>query len=270
MSAFFYRHFPRLVFALRRLVRANYEREMELLDLLCERSRTGIDVGAKVGMYTYRIRARSSEVVAFEPIPLFNRMLRAVFEGQRARIEPCALSNHRGKVMMRLPFDHDGSRQFGRSTIDRANALDHPQIARVEQIEVETQRLDDYNLTNVGFIKIDVEGHELAVLDGGAATIDAHHPNMLIECNDDHHPQASAKLAIWLRTHDYDGLFIDGLTLCSIETYEHALHWGKRGIENFICVHRSRADVRQRLTDRVAARKLEVPRDTLAGRAKPS
>ena len=92
-SAWWYRRFPRLVFNLRRVSKANYEREMELLDVLCDPARTGIDVGAKVGMYTYRIRACSSDVIAFEPIPLFHDMLRAVFEGKRGHIEPVAASD---------------------------------------------------------------------------------------------------------------------------------------------------------------------------------
>lgn len=85
-AAFFYRHFPRLVFPLWRLARANYEQEMELLDMLCHPSKTGLDIGAKVGMYTYRIRRHSSDVIAFEPIPLFNGMLKAVFDGKRDRV----------------------------------------------------------------------------------------------------------------------------------------------------------------------------------------
>src|SRR5262245_134701 len=95
-TAFFYRHLPRLSFWLNRMTRANYEREMELLHILCDPSRPGIDVGAKVGMYTYRIRAHSSHVIAFEPIPVFHEMLRAVFEGKGGRIEPFAVSNARG------------------------------------------------------------------------------------------------------------------------------------------------------------------------------
>ena len=59
-APFSYRRMQKLVFLMRRLSRANYEREMELLDLLCERDRPGIDIGAKIGMYTYRIRAHSS------------------------------------------------------------------------------------------------------------------------------------------------------------------------------------------------------------------
>lgn len=252
-SAWWYRRFPRLVFNLRRVSGANYEREMELLDVLCDPARTGIDIGAKVGMYTYRIRARSSDVIAFEPIPLFHNMLRAVFEGRRGRIEPVAASNKRGTAVLRMPYDQAGHRQYGRSSIESSNPLVHQQIARTEELEVETRPLDEYAFPKVGFIKIDVEGHELAVLEGATRTIAEHRPNLLIECNDDHHPQATKKLAEWLHAHEYEACFLDGKEVVNIDNYDHAEHWAKRGIENFVCTHRSRADVRERLARRAAA-----------------
>ena len=193
-APFSYRRMPKLVFLMRRLSRANYEREMELLDLLCERDRPGIDIGAKIGMYTYRIRAHSSEVIAFEPIAMFNQILRAVFEGKRGRIEPYAVSNQRGTAKLRLPYTHDGTPKYGRSTIDPANCFDTGMIARTDEFEVETRRIDDYDMPDVGFIKIDVEGHELAVLEGAAATLARHTPNLLIKCNDEHQPDGVKRL----------------------------------------------------------------------------
>jgi FkbM family methyltransferase len=214
--------------------------------VLCDRERTGIDVGAKVGMYTYRIRDRSRDVIAFEPIPLHYNMLKAVFEGKRGRIEPVALSDKAGTATMRLPYGSGGKRQFGRSTIEAANPLENECIERVEELEVPTKRLDDYKLDGVGFIKIDVEGHELAVLDGAAGTIAANRPNLLVECNDEHHPNATAELASWLAAHDYDAVFLDRGELVPISRYERDTHWA-RNIENFICIHRSRGEVMQRL-----------------------
>lgn len=249
-SAWWYRRLPRLVFNLRRLSRANYEREMELLDVLCDRARTGIDVGAKVGMYTYRIRARSADVIAFEPIPLYHDMLRAVFEGKRGRVEPYAVSDRRGTAILRLPYDRAGGRQYGRSSIEPHNPLAHRQIARTEELAVETRAIDDYALPRVGFIKIDVEGHELAVLAGAARTIAAHRPSLLVECNEDHRPAAIAELSAWLAAHDYEAQFLAGSQLEPIARYDRAEHWERRGIENFVCTHRSRADVREQLARR--------------------
>jgi len=253
-----YRRLPRVAFALCRITNTNYEREMDLLDVLCDPQKTGIDIGAKVGMYTYRIRAHCSDVIAFEPNPLFHNMLRKVFEGKRGHIEPVALSNQQGTAQLRLPFDRKKRMEFGRSTIDNANPLDHDAVHSVDQIEVPTRCLDEYELPRVGFIKIDVEGHELAVLEGAQKTIDAQHPVLLVECNDDHQPQGVARLASWLAARDYDARFIDGQSLLDIAQYDRSKHWEGRHIENFICIHRSRGDVMERLAARVATRRLGV------------
>ena len=253
-APFSYRRMPKLVFLMRRLSRANYEREMELLDLLCERDRPGIDIGAKIGMYTYRIRAHSSEVIAFEPIAMFNQILRAVFEGKRGRIEPYAVSNQRGTAKLRLPYTHDGTPKYGRSTIDPANCFDTEMIARTDDIEVETRRIDDYDMPDVGFIKIDVEGHELAVLEGAAATLARHTPNLLIECNDEHQPDGVKRLGAWLDSHGYTAVFLDDRELRPIDEYRRDVHWNHHAIENFIAIHRSRPDMLDRLTERIATR----------------
>lgn len=239
---------------MRRLRGANYEPEMELLDLLCERHRPGIDVGAKVGMYTYRIRKHSSEVIAFEPIPMFHHILRAVFEGKRGRMEPYAVSSQRGTAILRVPYGHDGLAKYGRSTIDPENQFDPGLVARHEEIEVETRRIDDYNLPDVGFMKIDVEGHELAVLAGAEATLARHAPSLLIECNDEHQPDAVKRLGASLDAHGYTAVFVDGRELRPIEEYQREIHWTRSGIENFIAIHRSRPDVLKRVTERITNR----------------
>lgn len=256
MQPFWYRTFPRLTFFARRMVGANYEREMELLDVLCDPAATGIDVGAKVGMYTYRIRAASSDVVAFEPNPLFSNMLKAVFEGKRGRIEPYAVSSTRGKVMLRMPYNKRGGPEFGRSTIDAGNKLDHEIVGSVTELEVEMRTLDEYALPKVGFIKIDVEGHEVAVLEGAVETLRTHKPNLLIECNDDHQVGGVAKLGAWLDAHDYDAFFVAGQELLPIARYDRTAHWNTSFIENFIGLHRSRPEMKERLAARVKSAKM--------------
>ncbi len=182
--------------------------------------------------------------------------LKKVFDGKRGRIEPVAVSSCRGKAVLRMPFDHTGDAQFGRSTIDTANPLTHKQVARTEELEVETRTIDEYALPKVGFIKIDVEGHEVSVLEGAEKTIAQHKPNLLIECNDDHQPDGRAKLAAWLEGHDYDGFFVHERTVKPMDQYVRAEHWDKHTIENFICIHRSRPEVREKLAARVATAKM--------------
>ncbi|MGO8126768.1 FkbM family methyltransferase, partial [Rhizobium ruizarguesonis] len=59
----------------------------------------------------------------------------------------------------------------------------------VEEISVPTRRLDSYQFGPLGFIKIDVEGHELKVLKGSQAILNRDHPNLLIEAEDRHRPE---------------------------------------------------------------------------------
>ena len=59
---------------------------------------------------------------------------------------------------------------------------------------VQTARLDDYQLPPVGFIKIDVEGHEEAVLRGAAQTIARNRPVLMIEIEERHNPGALGRL----------------------------------------------------------------------------
>ena len=47
------------------------------------------------------------------------------------------------------------------------------------------KRLDDFNIANCSFIKIDVEGHEEAVLDGASALIAAQRPVLMVELDED-------------------------------------------------------------------------------------
>jgi hypothetical protein len=46
---------------------------------------------------------------------------------------------------------------------------------------VKTVRIDDMGFTDVRFIKIDVEGHENAVIDGALDTIKRDHPVLFVE-----------------------------------------------------------------------------------------
>lgn len=193
---------PQLYWRFRRWRRGDEEPELAVLPLLCSRSRLAIDVGANYGMYVARLVGLSQRCVVFEPIPRLAAMLRRGF-GPTVDVRETALSDHRGHAVLRVP-----DLNTGYATMSSANALSAMRAVRVRELRVATSRLDDEALSDVGFIKIDVEGHEEAVLRGSVDLLRRDRPNLLVEVEDRHNPGAVLRIVDWMRALDYAALVI--------------------------------------------------------------
>jgi FkbM family methyltransferase len=167
---------------------------------LCRRDLASADIGAHWGEYAMRAIPYSGRCLLFEPRPDEVRALRRVFL-QSAHIEAVALSDEAGTAELRVP------RGGGpRSTIAPSNELEYTQD--VEVIRVPTRRLDDYAEHRFGFVKIDVEGHEEAVLRGGSLVLERDRPALLIEIENRHNPGALERIAKMLAAWGYSGWFL--------------------------------------------------------------
>ncbi|MGH3971324.1 MAG: FkbM family methyltransferase, partial [Mycobacterium sp.] len=131
--------------------------EMRLVRLLCDPDRVSLDIGADVGEFAIAMLGSSRSVIAFEPRPTQASSLEAMFGavGAAVRVEAVAVSDQPGATTMRVVESAPGL-----STIDTDNTLNDADGGRVATIEVPVVRLDDLRLSQVGFVKIDVEGHE--------------------------------------------------------------------------------------------------------------
>lgn len=180
------------------------EIEMNLLPILADKKKASIDIGAAIGSYLANLCIYSKNVIGFEPIPenisKLNEMI--YYLDMNAEIEPYALSNKKGFTSLKM-IKND----FGRSTIEPLNNLQDDNSNKMS-IEVELKKLDDYNLQNIGFIKIDVEGHELSVLEGAETTIKNNRPNLLVEIEERHKYDSINSVKNWLCKFDYSGYFI--------------------------------------------------------------
>jgi len=125
-----------------------------------------LDIGANVGIHTLKVARRlgpAGRVHAFEPHPLLAELLfRNVHVNGLARQVAChrvAASDANGTARLQYPRGHLGGGQMGPQDRDYAGHTG---------LEAETRRLDD--CLGEGFacdlVKIDVEGHEAAVLRG--------------------------------------------------------------------------------------------------------
>jgi hypothetical protein len=117
----------------------------------------------------------------------------------------------------------------------------------IETVVAPMKTLDSFNLTNVGFVKIDVEGHEEAVLHGGRETLNREKPNLMIEIEERHAPGSLNRVSTFLGNLGYSGFYLDEKQIIPIAQFDPHLDQvrknGKVGkyINNFLFFPRERA-----------------------------
>jgi FkbM family methyltransferase len=190
------------------------EVELHLLEFLCRRDQDAIDVGANDGCYVHYLRRHARQVIAFEPMPSLARMLRRKFR-RGVVVESMALSDTAGTVSLRMPVV-DGVVVTGCSTVSSVASATYPAH---RAIEVPMDRLDSVYGGEVGFIKIDVEGHEQAVLDGAIETIRRCRPRMLVEVDERLAPGGLARAKAYFRDLGYLGYYVEAGRLEPIERF---------------------------------------------------
>ena len=127
-----------------------------------------VDCGANIGDYSFAvIKAYNPDYIfAFEPSKKnFNLLCNRFSDNSNVKIENLALSDK--KDTAKLFYNFSGS---GLASLTKRN-LNHRQIQFSNEEEIQIIRLDDYWNLNfhfeyLDFLKIDVEGHELNVLNG--------------------------------------------------------------------------------------------------------
>lgn len=154
---------------------------------------TAVDIGANFGLYSLQMSRHYSKIIAFEPNPEASAPLTA------ARLRNLTLlhegvSNQHGEAALFIPVSSNGVKLAGWASLDERNC---PDAIRCEQLTIPLRPLDAHQFTDVGLIKVDVEGHELEVLLGAEQTIRRWRPNLIIEVKDEHLGALRATLSGW-------------------------------------------------------------------------
>ncbi|MEJ6511902.1 MAG: FkbM family methyltransferase [Actinomycetota bacterium] len=147
------------------------EPEMRGIIERCDPTGTTIDVGTWFGPWTYWLSKRVRDVQSFEPNPNVAAVLRSGV-ASNVTVHECAVSDVDGTAELVLQDLSIGSE--GTATIV-------PGIEGAGSHSVKTVRIDDMGFTDVRFIKIDVEGHENAVINGAHEIITRDHPVLFVE-----------------------------------------------------------------------------------------
>jgi FkbM family methyltransferase len=140
---------------------------------LCKQFRTAVDVGAHVGLWSYYLERQFDHVEAFEPVSAHREcFLMNLADSERASadgaipgftLHACALGDHEGSISISTETGSSGN-----SFISGDG-------------DIPLKRLDDFNLQDVDYIKLDAEGGELPALRGGEETIKRCRPCIIVE-----------------------------------------------------------------------------------------
>jgi FkbM family methyltransferase len=184
------------------------------LPFLVDPRRNAVDAGANKGTYTYFLARLAKHVHAFEPNPKMFQILRRS-TARNVTASPIALSNEAGTAELRIPRQRKGGYS------NQGGSLSSAKISRnYKSVVVEARRLDDIELGDVGFIKIDVEGFEQEVIDGAAATIKRCRPTMLVELEERYTKVPIERALQNILDLGYRGLFLDRGILRPLEDFD--------------------------------------------------
>lgn len=208
--------------------------EMGLLKFIVDPKRICLDVGANLGLFTYFLSRYSPHVYAFEPNPIPLRILRYVADKNVTVLE-MALSNKTGEAELVVPKGRKGWSSNGASV-----EYDSDQ-GRI--VKVPGSRIDDLEYRDIGFIKIDVEGHEKSVLEGAQKTLSRDRPNLFVENEFTHAGDGVTEVFDMMKALDYDGFaLINGvfsnISRLSLEEHQINAERGAAGsyVKNFIFI----------------------------------
>ncbi len=219
---------------LRRLQRwRNFEREFYMLDQFVDPGRAAIDIGANHGFYAGRLAQLTKRVHCFEPVPALIDELRQKLD-HRVIVHGCALSDHAGTTELRIPY-RDDDEWHGDATIEQTN---HLYGDRFTSVDCKVARLDDLVNEPVGFIKIDVEGHEVSVLRGAQRILTKHHPILLVESERRHNKEAPENIFSFLAGLGYSGYFHSSTNEkidCSSFSVEEHQQMSNFGTSRYVC-----------------------------------
>ena len=154
--------------ALLRAVYPRLEPELACLGTWAPRGGTAVDVGAWYGPWTAALSRLAGQVVSIEPNPELARLVRARFPA--ATVIEAAASDHGGTAELWLPPGGRGAE--GTASLEHRSG---------RSITVRRVTVDALRLTDVRFIKMDVEGHEAAALRGAEQTIKRDSPVLVLE-----------------------------------------------------------------------------------------
>ena len=126
-----------------------------------------LDIGANVGLWSRSLCKNFKSVVAFEPVAMFRECLMRNVVADNLQVKDFALGDKQTCATMIITEGNTGHTHIDPATLGQG--------------DTEVYRLDDLELDEVDYIKMDCEGYEYRILQGAEATIKRCRPVVVVE-----------------------------------------------------------------------------------------
>lgn len=136
----------------------------------CKHMRNAVDIGAHYGIMTYNLSQFFKHVYSFE-------INHQVFDCLKENVAKFKTNN-----ITLYPFGLGSAEKNVYLNFNPESTFSTHVCNDVTAITSEIKKLDSFNLHNIDFIKIDAEGYEPFILQGGLQTIIENKPVILYEC----------------------------------------------------------------------------------------
>lgn len=211
--------------------------ELKVIGHLIPGGSHAIDVGVYHGVYTSVMADHAKKVYAFEPHPAHFAFVKKALPKEKVEIQQIALSNVEGEAELVIPVEYESAGSISKEFTGR----------KVNSFKVKTKLLDQFDLKNIGFLKIDAEGHEYEIILGAKKTIQENKPNLIVEIEQRHISRPIEDVFNEILEMGYQGFYLfEGkshpIAEFSVEKLQPEKHIGdhKYYVNNFIFIHHSR------------------------------
>ncbi len=175
----------------KKLQNATTESEPELAAIkdLVLPGQSVLDIGANFGLYTKFLSEAAGptgHVYAFEPTFDMFRVLRNNVESLQllnTNVFQMACSEIVAELNFYIPKRADGTLNYYEASLEKETVAGEFEICRVPATSLD-RFCAAHVIGKVDFMKIDVEGHEIAVLAGAGEILSSHRPKIFIEVNE--------------------------------------------------------------------------------------
>jgi FkbM family methyltransferase len=176
-------HFEKMLKLIDDKYEYQYEQRKYALSWVKDFNSNALDVGSNIGFWSKQLAEKFKHVYAFEPHPDNNECYKKNLNNyNNYTLYENAVSNVSNKILnLYVCEDECGNASLNNFGVIEGTTNKKINTVDLKTIPVKVEKIDDYNLKDIGFIKVDCQNHEQEVVEGAIQTIDKYSPVLCLE-----------------------------------------------------------------------------------------